>query len=55
MKLAKIMKGEEKLDAEGQYENIKRIEKEMTKQDVKFIMSCLKSHFVFYSLSESDL
>lgn len=54
-KKGKIMKGEEKTDPDTLYENIKKIPRDKNKNDVMFIINCLKSHFVFYNLSESDL
>ena len=49
------MKGEEKVDPDALYENIKKVPREKTSQDILFIINCLKNHFVFYKLSESEL
>lgn len=37
------------------YENIKKVDRQKTNNDVMFIINALKSHFVFYNLSESEL
>ncbi|KRX08335.1 Protein kinase-like domain [Pseudocohnilembus persalinus] len=37
-----------------QMEHFTRVEKKKTTQDIEFISHCLKSHFVFYRLSDSD-
>ena len=53
--MGKIMKGAERIDPDALYENIKKIPREKNKNDIIFIINCLKNHFVFYNLSEHDL
>ncbi|EAR92057.2 CGMP-dependent kinase 9-1 (macronuclear) [Tetrahymena thermophila SB210] len=36
-------------------ENFKRVEKKKNYQDIKFIITCLRNHFVFYNLQDSQL
>ncbi len=37
------------------YENIVKAQKKKTKQDLDFIITCLKNNFVFYNLSEENM
>ncbi|KAL4509200.1 hypothetical protein ABPG72_018131 [Tetrahymena utriculariae] len=36
-------------------ENFKRVEKKKNYQDIKFIITCLRNHFVFYNLQDNQL
>jgi len=54
-KMGKIMKGAERIDPDALYENIKKIPREKNKNDIVFIINCLRNHFVFYNLSEHEL
>ena len=45
----------EKAQAETIHENVKKMEKKKSPSDLNFILNCLRNHFVFYNLSESEL
>ena len=51
----KINKGPEKAQDDEIYENITKIDKKGTIDDFNLIVACLKNHFVFYNLSETEL
>lgn len=42
------------MEDEKPVETFARVDKKKTSQDIEFISKCLKSHFVFYRLSDSD-
>ena len=43
------------MEPEVIHEKIKKIPRQKNSNDVMFIINCLKNHFVFYNLSESEL
>jgi hypothetical protein len=44
-----------KADPDVLYENITKVSKDRTFDDLVFVMNGLMSHFVFHNLSENDL
>lgn len=40
---------------EGVFENIRIVDKKKSANDIQFILTCLKNHFIFYNLSEAEL
>ena len=50
-----IPKNYEAKDKVDIVEKVTRIEKKKSSKDVTFIIKTLRSHFVFYALSDSDL
>jgi cGMP-dependent protein kinase len=53
-RIAKLVRGDTK-DESGLFENIKKIEKTKTRADMELISNCLMKHFVFSSLSSSEV
>ena len=54
--VAKLKKaGEKGMGDDKIYETFSVIEKKKSLNDINFIIGCLKSHFVFYNLSEAEL
>eukprot|EP01017_Pseudomicrothorax_dubius_P023633 TRINITY_DN2520_c0_g1_i2.p1 TRINITY_DN2520_c0_g1~~TRINITY_DN2520_c0_g1_i2.p1 ORF type:complete len:815 (+),score=191.06 TRINITY_DN2520_c0_g1_i2:35-2479(+) len=48
-------KGEENIGGDVLFENIRRMPRKKNGNDIMFIISCLKSHFVFYNHSDAEL
>ena len=37
------------------YENFNKVNRDLKQKDILFILTCLKSHFVFFQLSDNEL
>lgn len=42
-------------DEDKIYENIEKMDKQMTRKDVEFIIECFTKHFLFVNLNEDEL
>lgn len=51
----KLKVGNEAPPPDALYENFKKTNRQKTNNDTIFIINALKSHFVFYNLSDNEL
>ena len=54
-KARNIKHNHDETESDEIYENVKKVKKNINSKDFLFIITCLKSHFVFYNLSNSEL